>query len=63
MDAVLVQPKQENFHLSRDTLESLPYQDKIIKKVVNKIEQEQLTKIKEDTLGVLFEKLIREQEK
>jgi len=63
MDAVLVQPKQENFHLSRDNLESLPYKDRIIKKVVNKIEQEQLTKIKEDTLGVLFEKLIREQEK
>src|SRR3989344_4308620 len=63
MDAVLVPPKQENFHLSRDTLESLPYKDKIINKVVNKIEQEQLTKIKEDTLGVLFEKLIREQEK
>lgn len=63
MEAVLIPPKQENFHLSRNTLESLPYQDKIIKKVVNKIEQEQLTKIKEDTLGVLFEKLIREQEK
>ena len=63
MDAILVQPKQENFHLSRTTLESLPYKDKIIKKVVNKIEQEQLTEIREDTLGVLFEKLIREQEK
>ena len=63
MDAVLVPPEQETFHLSRDTLESLPYKDKIIKKVVNKIEQEQLTKIKEDTLGVLFEKLIIEQEK
>jgi len=63
MEAVLIPPKQENFYLSRDTLESLPYQDKIIKKVVNKIEQEELAKIKEDTLGVLFEKLIREQEK
>ena len=63
MDAVLVPPTQENFYLSKDTLESLPYKDKIINKVVNKIEQEQLTKIKEDTLGVLFEKLIREQEK
>jgi len=63
MDAVLVPPMQENFHLSRDTLESLPYKDKIINKVVNRIEQEKLTKIKEDTLGVLFEKLIREQEK
>lgn len=50
MEAVLIPPKQENFHLSRDTLESLPYQDKIIK-------------IKEDTLGALFEKLIRKQEK
>ncbi len=63
MDVVLVPPIQENFHLSRDTLESLPYKDKIINKVVNRIEQEKLTKIKEDTLGVLFEKLIREQEK
>ena len=63
MDVVLVQPKQENFHLNRNTLESLPYKDKIIKKVVNKIEQEQLTQIREDTLGILFEKLIREQEK
>lgn len=63
METILISPKQENFRLSKDTLESLPYRDKIIKKVVNKIEQEQLTKIKEDTLGVLFEKLIREQEK
>jgi len=63
MDAVLISPIQENFHLSKDTLESLPYKDKIINKVVNRIEQEQLIKIKEDTLGVLFEKLIREQEK
>lgn len=63
MDAVLVPLTQENFHLSRDTLESLPYKDKIINKVVNRLEQEQLTTIKEDTLGVLFEKLIREQEK
>ena len=63
MDAVLVPPTQENFYLSKDTLESLPYKDKIINKVVKRLKQEQLTKIKEDTLGVLFEKLIREQEK
>lgn len=63
MDSVFVSPMQENFHLSRDTLEFLPYKDKIINKVVSRIEQDKLTKIKEDTLGVLFEKLIREQEK
>jgi type I restriction-modification system DNA methylase subunit len=63
MDAVLISQTQENFHLSKDTLESLPYKDKIINQVVNRLEQEQLTKIKEDTLGILFEKLIREQEK
>ncbi len=63
MDTVLVPPMQENFYLSKDTLESLPYKDKIINKVVKRLKQEQLTKIKEDTLGVLFEKLIREQEK
>lgn len=63
MDSVFVSPMQDNFHLSRDTLEFLPYKDKIINKVVSRIEQDKLTKIKEDTLGVLFEKLIREQEK
>lgn len=55
--------KEINLNGEKYKLVNLPYQDKIIKKVVNKIEQEQLTKIKEDTLGVLFEKLIREQEK
>jgi len=63
MESILISPKQGNFQLNRDTLESLPYQDEIIQKVVNKIAQEKLTKIKEDTMGVLFEKLIREQEK
>ena len=63
MDAVLVSPKKENFYLSKTILEFLPYQDRIIQKVVNKIEQEQIKIIKEDTLGILFEKLIREQEK
>ena len=63
METVLIQTKQQDFHISKDTLKSLPYQDRIINKVINRIEQEQLTKIKEDTLGVLFEKLIKEEEK
>ena len=63
METVLIQTEQENLHINRNTLKSLPYKDRIINKVINRIEQEQLTKIKEDTLGVLFEKLIREEEK
>lgn len=63
MEAVLVQTELENLHINRDTLKSLPYEDRIINKVISRIEQEQLTKIKEDTLGVLFEKLIREEER
>ena len=63
METVLIQTKQQDFHISKDTLKSLPYQDRIINKVINRIEQEQLTKIKEDTLGVLFERLIKEEER
>ena len=57
MDAVLISPTQENFHLSKDTLESLPYKDKIINKVVNRIEQEQLIKIKEDASSICISSL------
>lgn len=63
METVLIQTKQQDFHISKDTLKSLPYKDSIINKVINKIEQEQLTKIKGDTLGVLFERLIKEEER
>jgi len=63
METVLIQTQQQDFHLSKDALKSLPYQDRIINKVINRIEQEQLTKIKEDTLGVLFERLIKEEER
>ena len=63
METALDQQTQEDFHLSRHILESLPYKNRIINKVISKLEREQLTKIKEDTLGILFEKLIREQEK
>ena len=63
METVLIQTQQKDFHLSKDVLKSLPYQDRIINKVINRIEQEQLTKIKEDTLGVLFERLIKEEER
>jgi len=63
MGNVLVHTEQENLRISRDTLRFLPYKDKIINRVINRIEEEKLTKIKEDTLGVLFEKLIREEER
>ncbi|MEW5896177.1 MAG: N-6 DNA methylase [Nanoarchaeota archaeon] len=60
---ILLEKEQENLHLSMNTLRSLPYEDKVINQVINKIEQENLIKINEDTLGLLFEKLIKEQEK
>src|SRR3989338_4747805 len=63
METVLIQTQQQDFHLSKDALKSIPYQDRIINKVIHRIEQEQLTKIKEDTLGILFERLIKEEEK
>ncbi len=63
METVLIQTKQQDLHISKGTLKSLPYEDRIIDKVIHRIEQEQLTKIKEDTLGVLFERLIKEEER
>ena len=63
IEAISIPTKQENLHLSKDILDSLPYKDRIIKNVINKIELDQLTEIKEDTLGVLFENIITEQKR
>ena len=63
MGAALVELNQKNFQLSRNKIESLPYKNRSIIKVLERLQQEKLTKLREDTLGILFEKLIREQEK
>ncbi|PKM92446.1 MAG: hypothetical protein CVU81_00390 [Euryarchaeota archaeon HGW-Euryarchaeota-1] len=51
--------KQQVYNL----INFIPYHNKLIEGVIKKIKQTQITEIKEDTLGVLFEKLIREQER
>jgi len=63
MDTVLLEKEQYDLPITKNVLESLPYKDKIIQKVVRRIEKETLSRIKEDTLGLLFEKLIREEER
>lgn len=49
--------------VNRGILNSLPYQDVIIQKVIDKINEEKLFSMQENTLGVIFERLIREEEK
>lgn len=49
--------------VNRGILNSLPYQDVIIQKVIDKINEEKLFLVQENTLGVIFERLIREEEK
>lgn len=49
--------------INKTTLERLPYSNKIIDIVLKKIESRDINTLKEDTLGILFEELIREQER
>lgn len=50
---------QINSHI----LSSLPYRDVIIQKVIDRINQQKLFLLEENTLGILFERLIREEER
>lgn len=63
MEAVLFQKEEEMLQINEKTLKSLPYEDKIIYNVVTKIKEQGLLHIKEDTLGILFERLIKEEER
>lgn len=59
---------QQNYHeqsisVNKHILESLPYNDTVIRKVVLKLKEQKLYSLKENTLGVLFEELIREEER
>lgn len=63
MESILVQKRENEFLLDNATLDNLPYEDSVIQKVIFKIKEQKIQALKEDTLGVLFEKLIREEEK
>jgi len=63
MDAVLLQKGEEGIHINNGILETIPYEDEIIQKVFFEIKEQSMLSIKEDTLGILFEKLILEREK
>ena|GEM_PF-378220 len=62
MEGVAVRKRGEFLELDEKTLDRLPYNDDLIKRVITKIKQNNQY-LQEDTLGVLFEKLIREEEK
>lgn len=59
----LVRLDSGGLNVCASTLDSLPYEDKIITKVIKDLKSKDLTKIKESTLGLLFERLIREEER
>ena len=63
MESVLIQKRRDEFLLDNSTLNALPYEDTIIQSVISKIKEQKIQVLKEDTLGVLFERLIREEEK
>ncbi len=63
MESVLVQRRKDEFLLDNATLDTLPYNDTIIQNVILKIKEQKIQALKEDTLGVLFERFIREEEK
>jgi len=63
MESLLIQKRKDEFLLDNATLETLPYKDTIIQNVISKIKEQKIQVLKEDTLGVLFERFIREEEK
>jgi len=64
METVLLQKKKDDvLRIDEATLESMPYEDEIIQNVILKIKEQKLLNIQEDTLGVLFERLIKEEER
>lgn len=62
-DANLIVVDDDSLCVNRGILNSLPYEDIIIQKVVSHIRKENLFRFEENTLGVIFEKLIREEER
>ncbi len=62
MDPYLI-TNENVLQIDETTLESLPYDDEIIQKVITKIQDKQTSILKEDTLGILFEELIRDEER
>jgi type I restriction-modification system DNA methylase subunit len=63
MESVLIPKRKDEFLLDNATLDTLPYEDTIIQNVVSKIKEQKIQFLKEDTLGVLFERFIREERK
>ena len=64
METILLQKKKDDvLKIDEATLESMPYEDEIIQNVILKIKEQKLLNIQEDTLGVLFERLIKEEER
>jgi len=58
-----IMEKGYEFLLDNTTLNTLPYKDTLIQNVITKIKEQKIQTLKEDTLGVLFEKFIREEER
>lgn len=63
MQTTLFQNLETDLYLDEHTLGTIPYNEKIIKNVVSKMRNENLVQIKDETLGSLFEKLIKEEER
>lgn len=62
-EGVWVSNSGSSVNVSLDTLQNLPYKDALISNVITKIKQKRIVKIEGDTLGRLFEDLIKEEEK
>ncbi len=64
METILLQKKKDDvLRIDEATLESMPYEDEIVQNVILKIKEQKLLNIQEDTLGALFERLIKEEER
>jgi len=53
----------DSINLNYKMLDTLPYKDKIIRQVIKRLKLEKDICIQNDTLGILFEKLLEEQDK
>jgi len=64
METILLQKKRNDvLKIDETALDSIPYEDEIIQNVILKIKEQKLLNIQEDTLGVLFERLIKGEER
>src|SRR3989344_9154842 len=52
-----------DLQLTRADLNEIPYSDAVVTRVINTLKSRSFSPISEDTLGVMFEKMIRESEK